>query len=230
MTRQNVALKSTSTLTLNARSMTLKLSESPAKRANSGDRAPHRPYVRAKEKTSRAYEAYLDILETAAWLEERFTSQLKNWEMTTMQFRLMDTIYREGPQYLLELTQVLRTSKQNVGYVVERLVGCGCLEKAIVALPSITPVRSKRPKADGKAEASAEGRRVTLVRLSVEGKRFIAYVSPRHRKVVKAQMRVIEGREQQTLSRILRKLREGDVIKFLREMRMTDEDQKPWGG
>ena len=209
--------------------MALKASKSPLKGPNSAGVRPHRPYVREKEKTSRAYEAYLDILDTAAWLEEKYTRQLKTWELTMMQFRVMDTIYREGPQHLLELSRRFQTSKQNVGYVIERLVGCGCLQKEIAALPRISPARSKQQKAEGNGEATPQGRRVLFLRLSKEGERFIAYASPRHRKLVKAEMRAIEGREQQTVSRILRKLRQGDPIRFLREIRMMDADEKPWG-
>ena len=42
-------------------------------------------------------------------------------------------------------------------------------------------------------------------------------------------MRALEGREQATLSRLCRKLKEGDMIKFFKEIRMMDEDEKPWG-
>ena len=37
-------------------------------------------------------------------------------------------------------------------------------------------------------------------------------------------MRVLDGREQATLSRLLLKLRKGDVVKFVREIRMYDDE------
>ena len=37
-------------------------------------------------------------------------------------------------------------------------------------------------------------------------------------------MRVLDGREQVTLSRLLLKLRTGDVVKFVREIRMYDDE------
>ena len=37
-------------------------------------------------------------------------------------------------------------------------------------------------------------------------------------------MRVLDGREQVTLSRLLLKLRKGDVVKFVREIRMYDDE------
>ena len=37
-------------------------------------------------------------------------------------------------------------------------------------------------------------------------------------------MRVLDGREQVTLSRLLLKLKKGDVVKFVREIRMYDDE------
>jgi hypothetical protein len=37
-------------------------------------------------------------------------------------------------------------------------------------------------------------------------------------------MRVLDGREQVTLSRLLLKLRKGDVVKVVREIRMYDDE------
>jgi hypothetical protein len=39
-----------------------------------------------------------------------------------------------------------------------------------------------------------------------------------HAKVVKAEMKVLDGRQQETLSRTCVKLREGDAVKFLKEL------------
>ena len=46
----------------------------------------------------------------------------------------------------------------------------------------------------------------------------------KHAEVVKSSMRVLDGREQVTLSRLLLKLRKGDVVKFVREIRMYDDE------
>lgn len=43
---------------------------------------------------------------------------------------------------------------------------------------------------------------------------------PRHAEVV----RVLNGREQVTLSRLLLKLRKGDLVEFVREIRMYDDE------
>jgi len=43
---------------------------------------------------------------------------------------------------------------------------------------------------------------------------------------VKALMRAIDGRQQETLSQICRRLRAGDALKFVKEIMMEDEE---WG-
>ncbi|MGA3292795.1 MAG: hypothetical protein ABSE45_02295 [Candidatus Acidiferrales bacterium] len=47
---------------------------------------------------------------------------------------------------------------------------------------------------------------------------------PSHSKLVKSLLRVLDSREQMSLSRLCRKLREGDVVKFLREITHEDEE------
>jgi hypothetical protein len=68
------------------------------------------------------------------------------------------------------------------------------------------------------------GRAIGMVRLTPRGKHFIGTFFPKHAKVVKSLMRVLDGREQVTLSRLLLKLRKGDVVKFVQEIRMFDDE------
>jgi hypothetical protein len=60
--------------------------------------------------------------------------------------------------------------------------------------------------------------RLIVVRLTEMGESLIRYVFPVHAKVVKAEMKVLDGRQQETLSRMCVKLREGDAVKFLKEL------------
>jgi len=108
-------------------------------------------------------------------------------------------------------------------------VMCGCLQRQ-------APSTARAPKESWEKitggllrKRPPLRRRVRLVRLTEEGRKLIAYVLPRHKKVVKCEMRTLEGREQVTLSRLLRKLREGDILKWYREIHMLDEDEKPRG-
>ena len=190
-----------------------------------------RRHAGEREKSSRAFEAYIDLMDTADMMREKMSRQLRIWNMTMMQFRVMETIYRYGPQYQQELSRKFACSKQNVGRVIKSLVACGCLRREASRLAAAsaeadpsTPVG----RSGCRSSSDRHGRQVVLVRLTEEGEKLIAYVFARHRKVVKAEMRALEGREQQTLSRLCRKLKEGDFLKFFKEVRRGEADL-PWG-
>jgi DNA-binding MarR family transcriptional regulator len=70
-----------------------------------------------------------------------------------------------------------------------------------------------------------KGRRIGIVRLTPLGEKLIGSVLPKQAKVVKALMRALHGREQQTLSRLCTKLRKGDVLKFISEITHEDVDE-----
>jgi hypothetical protein len=61
-----------------------------------------------------------------------------------------------------------------------------------------------------------------VVGLTRRGKKFMKDVLPRHSKLVQALMRVLAGPEQDSLTRICEKLRKGDVLKFVQEIRMEE--------
>ena len=69
------------------------------------------------------------------------------------------------------------------------------------------------------------GPKVRVVSLTRDGRKLIATVLPRQAKMVKAMMRALDLREQDTLGRLCRKLREGDIVKYFQEIRMQDADE-----
>jgi DNA-binding MarR family transcriptional regulator len=71
--------------------------------------------------------------------------------------------------------------------------------------------RLPRPAVAGK-------RPVVFVQLTAEGRELTERVYLKHAKFVKALMRTLDGREQETLGRLCRKLRSGDLRRFCREM------------
>ena len=90
----------------------------------------------------------------------------------------------------------------------------------------LPPVEFKRSHLSrGREDGTRVGRRIQVVGLTRLGKRFMKDVLPRHSKLVKSLLRVLDAREQDTLSRICRKLREGDVMKFVREITMEREGE-----
>lgn len=175
-------------------------------------------------KKGRAFAAYVDLLDAADCLREKMSRNLVAWDLTVMQFRVMEIILHEGPQYQEGLSRRFGCTKQNIGRVLRRLVECGCLRREAARLPLASPEGSKNPNGGFRKPAAAVGRRVMKLHLTAEGEKLIAHVYPRHASVVKAEMRVLHGREQATLSRLCRKLKEGDFIKYFKEITMVDED------
>lgn len=62
-----------------------------------------------------------------------------------------------------------------------------------------------------------------VVGLTRPGKKFMKDLLPNHSKLVKSVMRVLRGKEQDSLFRLCRKLREGDVMKFVHEITHEEE-------
>lgn len=174
-----------------------------------------RQYVDQRARTDRAFDAYFDLMDTAAWFEAEMSQQLKTFDLTMMQFRVLEALHRGGPQYQQALSRKFQCSKQNVGWVLKSLQRQGLIRRA----------RATLPKKESSYANTKAGRRIVQMRLTPRGKEWIAWVFPKHAKVVKSHMRAIDGREQQTLSRICQKLREGDIVKFVREITMDREGE-----
>lgn len=176
-----------------------------------------------KEKTKQAFQAYLDLLDAAEYMRARVYDQFTFYEMTMRGFRVLELLHRQGPTPASVVARTCQWNRQNQNVIVKGLAKNGW-------------VRSELRKAD-KADADesapadqekteADGRRVSVLMLTEEGEKFAARFLPRHAKVVKAYMRALSGRQQQMLSELCRKLREGDVKRFISEM--EHEDVEDW--
>jgi DNA-binding MarR family transcriptional regulator len=71
-----------------------------------------------------------------------------------------------------------------------------------------------------------QGRQIIIWHLTPLGQKFIGAVFPKHAKLVKAFMRVLDAREKDSLRRICHKLRKGDVRKFVEEITLEDADDQ----
>jgi DNA-binding MarR family transcriptional regulator len=176
-----------------------------------------------REKTQRAFRAYLDLLDAADWLKGELRMPLEAFDLTMPGFRLMELLNREGAQRVVDVAEKSGVRRQATDGVITRLERRNWVRRAIVALPPVEFKRSHLSK--GRENRTRSGRRFQVVGLSALGKRFMKDVLPRHSKMVKSLLRVLDAREQDTLSRICRKLREGDVVKFVRELTMVREGE-----
>jgi MarR family transcriptional regulator, 2-MHQ and catechol-resistance regulon repressor len=180
--------------------------------------------VTQKERTQRAFRAYLDLIDTADWLKREMRVPLESFDMTMQDFRLLEMLYREGALTMPDVGRRLGRVRQDVRVIVARLQERGWVGRMMVALPAVELERAHVAKSEAEQR---EGPRVGVVALTRSGKKMIANVFPRHTKMVKALMRVLDAREQESISKICRKLRSREaVFKFLREIRMVDEDEQ----
>jgi len=179
-------------------------------------------YPTRRERTQRAFRAYVDLLDTAEWIKGELRGPLASFDLTMGEFRLLELLYREGALFVADITRRRRSHRQAVEVMIARLAKRGWTGRRVVTLPPVEFERAHLAKSkDGERRA---GRRIKVVGLTKSGKRFIGNVLPSHSKVVKALMRALDGREQETMSRLCRKLRAGDVMKFTSELMHEDED------
>ena len=162
-----------------------------------------------KEKTVRAFEVYLELTDTANWLRAWMRGPLESFDLTPQGLRLLVLLYRDGPTRTVEAAKSLRFRRQNLDAVVGRLEERGWVKREIVTLPNAG--LGQRPS---KARTVTRKRRtwkIGVISLTPLGEKFIAGVLPNNGKVLKALMRALHGREQQTLVEICRKLRAGSI-------------------
>lgn len=173
-------------------------------------------------KTLRAFRAYLDLLETTAYMQKEMQSQLEAFDVTMQTIRILEMLYRKGPMAIRLMARQMKCSRQNIKNILRPLRERGWAVLEMATRPPVAKDESQLPVE--KRGDKRRGRAVGIVLLTARGKQFIGTFFPKHAKVVKSLMRVLDGREQVTLSRLLLKLRKGDVVKFVREIRMYDDE------
>jgi hypothetical protein len=168
-----------------------------------------------QERRAIAFRAFLEILDTADWIRYELRGQMEMFDITLEGLRFLEMLHREGRLTIGEAARRRHCRKQSVAHLVEILRKRGWVEYEVVVAPkSADPGESRRDR--------RRGWRAGHVRLSAAGEKFVASALPRNMKLVLAFMRALEWREQQALIRTCRKLREGDILRFLREMEYED--------
>jgi len=181
-----------------------------------------RHYANQREKTERAFRAYVDLIDAAEWLKGELRVPLESFDLTMGEFRVLELLNREGATNLAELGRKRKAKPQNIHVMVGRLGERGWLRRRRVRMTPEAYRQSKVPRS--RRDGPRVGTWAVLVSLSKGGKKFMGQVLPRHSKLVKSLMRVLDAREQDTLSRICRKLVAGDVMKFVAEITREDEE------
>jgi MarR family 2-MHQ and catechol resistance regulon transcriptional repressor len=181
------------------------------------------PYLPQREKKRRAFEAFASLLETADWMRFDMAERLAAFNLTLMQYRVMEILVRDGPAHQRKISLRFRCSTQSIGYVIQRLEKKGWVRRVPGKLAtSRTPESERTARRAIERGKKIEGRRVILIKPTREGKEWIEDVFTRHAKVVQSYMRALGGRELFMLKRLCDKLRKGDLLRFYKEITRVD--------
>ncbi|MGH9638888.1 MAG: MarR family winged helix-turn-helix transcriptional regulator [Bryobacteraceae bacterium] len=166
----------------------------------------------SKEKKQRAWGAYLELTETANWIEAKLRTPLGVFGVTREEFRLMIVLYRDGPQRLIEVETKLRRSRQSLSETIERLEEFGWVSRGVKRLPPAEVEQTRLPKE--KRGKERFGPQVGMVSLTEQGERLVGNLLPKQEEIVRSLMGALDGRELESLTRICRKLRRDDMLPF----------------
>ena len=175
-----------------------------------------------EDKTKRAFRAYLELLDAAEWLKGELRIPLASFDITMAELRVMYLLHTEGALPVVEVARRRNCGWSNLVVMIARMERRGWMRRKTITLPAVEWERAHLANSERNAER--RGRRLTVVGLTRPGKRFMKYLLPNHSKLVKSLMCVLYANEQDSLYRICRKLREGDVMKFVHEVTHREDE------
>jgi DNA-binding MarR family transcriptional regulator len=177
---------------------------------------------RIPERRERAFRAYLELLDTAAWFRYQVEAGLSQMELNLERFRVLEVLRSGGPMTMAALAERRFCRRQSVAVTVRALVEKGWLQIETIRMPATEVPETHLSKAQRGQERL--GRAAALVRLTEQGESFIDGATRRHAKVVYAFMRALALRDVDRLGETCRKIREGDPFRLIQELTMEDVD------
>jgi DNA-binding MarR family transcriptional regulator len=183
-----------------------------------------------KKKVEKAWTAYLEFSQTAAWMEELLWAPLDVFGLTREEFRLMLTLYRHGPLTVTEAAKKLGRVRQNLHETIRRVEEFGWIRREVNRLAPVEMDEKRIPKA--RRERPRQGVKVSRISLTTQGERLIGNVLPKQQSIVRSLMIELNGRELDTLVKICRKLRRSELLPFWmqRVKQQVEFDASPEAG
>lgn len=168
------------------------------------------------DKKERAWDVYLELTETASWIERQLRTPLDTFGLRREEFRLLVTLYRGGPLTLTDAMEKLGRSRANLYETVKRAEEFGWVScKQERSAPA--QGRDTRMPKERRSEPRF-GHRVMMISLAEPGERLIANVLPKQESIVKALVHELDSREMDTMVRVCRKLRRSEMLPFWAEL------------
>jgi len=175
-----------------------------------------------EDKTKRSFRAYLELLDAADWLKGELRIPLASFDLTLAELRVLYLLHCEGALPVAEVARRRKCQWNNSVVMIGRMEKRGWVRRGVVTLPPVEFERAHLAKS--MRDVERRGRRLIVVGLTRPGKKFMRSLLPNHSKLVKSLMRVLNAKEQDSLFRICRKLREGDVMKFVHEVTHREDE------
>jgi DNA-binding MarR family transcriptional regulator len=171
---------------------------------------------RRKIRVGRAWTAYLELSETAEWMERKLRAPLEVFGLTREEFRLMLMLYRGGPLSIGQGAAQLGRFRQNVEETIRRAEEYGWVRREALRLSPAEVKETRLPKE--RRGKPRQGLRVSRVGLTAQGERLIGNVLPKQEQIVKSLLWEMNSREMDTLGRICRKMRGSELLPFWGEV------------
>jgi MarR family 2-MHQ and catechol resistance regulon transcriptional repressor len=132
----------------------------------------------------RALNAYVKLMRASESVSARIHGHLVDAGLTVSQFGAMEALYHVGPLNQGELAKKILKSSGNITMVIDNLEKRGLVKR----------------------ERRSEDRRFYTVQLTIEGRRLIGSIFPRHASKIIEEMNTLTRTEQEELARLCRKV------------------------
>ena len=136
------------------------------------------------KKERRALKSYVKLMRASDSVTQRTHQHLSATGLSLSQFAVLEALYHLGPLSQKEIGQKILRSSGNITMVIDNLEKHGL-------------VKRKRHNVD---------RRYFIVHLTSRGQKRIDNIFPRHAAVIADEMSVLSESEQETLSKLCKKL------------------------
>jgi len=130
-----------------------------------------------------ALDLWVALARCGASISRVSARDIQRYGLTQAQFAVLEVLYHKGPMPLCSIGAKLLVTSGNITYVADQLEKTGLLKR----------------------QRSEDDRRVTLARLTARGTALLDRCFPQHARRMTEAAASLTPREQQTLSRLLKK-------------------------
>ena len=155
-----------------------------------------------KDKKARALATYASLTRAVYSLDDLLNQQCEFFELSPSQYRVLEHLLLFGPMATGELAERIMFGDSTISVVAKNLESLGLLVR-------------RAHETDG---------RKAVVHLTDEGEKLVQQILPKRAKILRARMCVLGKREEENLDRLCKKLAEGDMLAFMRELTTEDEE------